>query len=590
MDGNKRKDEKLLSSDVEGLLTENLNRLWSSLIVRTLVNSGINHFYLSPGMRNAPLIAAVANQPKAKIFMGIDERAQAYRAMGHAKASGTPGVLICTSGTALANYTPAMAEAKKSSIPMIILSADRPAELVAGDANQTVVQEHFFNNITNHYLSLSVPSEEVTPSRLSSCVANLIARSLSPRKGPVHMNLPFRGPLDDTPGKISDSYIEKIGASRSPTHYLPEVFAPESALEEVVGLLKSSASTILVLGMLPSNLKTTNIRTLIQHLQIPIYPDVTSSVKYCYCLNDKIVPAFDHPEVLEQYERNRPELIIHLGGRLVSKHYYNFLEANPDIKLVTVNDTFNHEDPSFTSAVRINANPEIFSSQLMKRLEGIKLKQDLSSCLNWRTFVDKKIAIIDDGPFCYPSISKSTIELIPQNTTLYLGNSTVIRSFDSYISPEISKNIRVVSNRGASGIEGLIASACGVNDSSSQKMLTLVLGDLSFLHDLNSLKLLSESPGKIVTIVVNNQCGGIFSLLPVARDEKLIQLLTTPHGLQFEKACDMFSIKYKMVKSTDDFKKCYQSAISDEQHVVIEALIDNQLNTKIYSQLKTVRL
>ncbi|MDO9181064.1 MAG: thiamine pyrophosphate-binding protein, partial [Bacteriovorax sp.] len=219
------------------LLSENINRIWASLIIDEFLKNNITQFYLSPGMRNAPLIAAMSNaknyNPKIKIIMCIDERAAGYRALGFAKAQGLPAVLVCTSGTAMANYMPAVVEAKKSNLPMIILSADRPPEVTFCDDNQTMDQTKFYGNYVQGEMSLGAPSFEISPLALTSSLSNLIHKSLFPQRGPVHFNCAFREPLEKTILPIPDDYknlasiqIEHIGPS---TRYMNLNTTPKSA-------------------------------------------------------------------------------------------------------------------------------------------------------------------------------------------------------------------------------------------------------------------------------------------------------------------------------------------------------------------------
>ncbi len=189
------------------LLSENPARLWASLIADQLVKQGVHAFYLCPGMRNAPLVAALLSIPQARLYVGADERATAYRALGHAKLSAAPVAILCTSGTALANMHPAAIEASKSDVPLIVISADRPPETVMGDANQTMPQLGLLTPFWRQELGLPTPSFDIRPGALARMLAAPLARASWPHPGPVHLNIPFREPLDLTPSPVPSDYL-----------------------------------------------------------------------------------------------------------------------------------------------------------------------------------------------------------------------------------------------------------------------------------------------------------------------------------------------------------------------------------------------
>jgi 2-succinyl-5-enolpyruvyl-6-hydroxy-3-cyclohexene-1-carboxylate synthase len=572
------------------ILSENLSRLWSSLIIGELLNNDIDTFYVSPGMRNAPLIAAICNNENAKIKLGIDERAQAYRALGYSKATGKTSVLICTSGTALANYMPAIIEAKKTGIPLLVLSADRPIELATSDANQTIDQVKFYGEHVCGHLNLGAPTIEISPQALASSIDNLLFKSKYPTSGPVHMNCPFREPLDDTKQSIPENYlsesIQVLSRKKFTSYPLPDQSCNQDALIKIAKQLNSIKKGLLVIGSLPPSMNKGAIKEFIEKLGWPVFLDVSSSLKYSYSIKDNCIPTFDHSEVFDQYVLNRPEMILHIGGRTTSKHYYRYLETYKEVLHISVNLSSAKEDPSHQTLHRVVAAPDIFCHQ-MTSLLNVSAKQD--SKPNWYEFINAKKDIIEKAPLTYPSLSKSLIEKIPNKSNLYIANSTVVRSFDNYISLEDKKDLNVYTNRGVSGIEGLVASACGVADI-SQEPTTLVIGDVSFLHDLNSLALLKEVNNQLIIVLVNNGGGGIFTLLPIAKDKTILPYMSTPHEHQFDYAAKLFEINYNKVFDIHSFNDSYQKAIESKSHQIIELIIDNDKNIEIFKKLKTVKV
>lgn len=583
------------------LLTENINRVWSSLIIDEFLKNKISQFYLSPGMRNAPLIAALVNAQKLyietdrklEIITCIDERAAGYRALGYTKATGLPAVLICTSGTAMANYMPAVVEAKKSNLPIIILSADRPPELTFCDDNQTMDQTKFYGDYVQGEMNLGAPSIEISPLALTSSLSNLIHKSLFPQKGPVHLNCAFREPLEDTIIPLPEKYLnlasEQIKRSGPSTRYMNLNTTPtKSDIAEIAQILKSSKSAILVIGSLNPNEDKTPVIEFINKFNCPTYFDVSSSLKYQFNLSDNSLPTFDHPEVQETLLKDPPETIFHIGGRLTSKHYYSFLKQVPSINLITLNLNKEKEDPSHHTKIRINAD---INSTLLALSHELKetnlLKKQLP--LNFEAFTLSKIKLIDEGPLAYPMISKVIVDHIKDDSILYIGNSTVVRSFDAYFSYDNRKNITVATNRGVSGIEGFIASSCGYIDG-IDKEVYLVIGDVSFIHDLNSLYFLKTLKRPLKIILVNNDGGGIFTLLPIHKEQEVLNYITSPHGQTFKKTAEMLEIDYIEVSDRKTLISSFKNLQEAKHHCLMEVFVDSKTNKEVYDKLRTIKL
>ena len=571
------------------MLSNNLSNLWSSIIIDELIKSNVTDFFISPGMRSAPLVNSLLSKTDVNLYIGIDERAQAYRALGSAKTTGRTSTLICTSGTALANYLPAIIEAKKSAIPMIVLSADRPIELSSSDANQTIDQTKFYAQHVMTDACLGAPTEQIGPEVIRNTINHLLFRSLYPNKGPVHFNIPLREPLDETLEEISDAYISKCKLSfekKMQTSYRSPIQSLESeVIEQVANLIENTEEGILVIGSLNPSMPKEEVKKFIKNLNWPKHIDISSSLKFNYSLDDQIIPTFDHPEVFDTLTKNPPKTIIHLGGRTTSKHYYRFIEENPEIELITINWSEQKEDPSQMTDMRIVSQVDQFCSQMNKK----SFTSTSRINIDWKEFVTKKISLIDSAPLCYPYISKNIVEILREDSLLYISNSTIVRSFDNYISKDSKKSLRILTNRGVSGIEGLMASAIGSAEG-CKKYTTLVIGDISFLHDLNSLQMLKETNASLCIVLINNSGGGIFTLLPIAKNEKLLPYLTTPHNFNFKKNCEGFDLKHVEVTTSEEFTKQFTMAQEKEEKIIIEVKVDNDQNIEIYKQLKTLKL
>jgi 2-succinyl-5-enolpyruvyl-6-hydroxy-3-cyclohexene-1-carboxylate synthase len=577
MDRDWRQNRECSMYDVERY--GNINRIWSALIIDTFFNKGIKSYFTSPGLRNAPLLSSITHKKEIKIYSGIDERSMAYRALGYAKASGMPGVLVCTSGTAMANYLPAVIEAYQTNIPLIILSADRPKKLVETGDNQAIKQQHMFGNYVRSELELEVPVHATGPQELVDIVSRFLNQNA--RQGPIHINLPFEEPLDQSDDQTSDEY-RTLARTVCFTEFLQRNSSSIKLPE-----LSSKKKTLLVLGPTPEFQSIELLKKLIEASNLPCLIDIGSGLKFSDIKHHLVLPSFEHPEVSELLKENAPEIIIHLGGRLVSKHYYNFLKSSPETEVLLVGnkDIYTHPASSPKWEVKMPLNE--FYELASKTGYLNKLTPYTFDC---QSIIGKKEEIIEASPFSFPIISKRIIELMPTPSALYLGNSTTIRSFDAFASTKThNKEIKVLTHRGASGIEGFNAAALGFAEESGLKTV-LVHGDIGFMHDLGSLLMHQNIKTPLINIVVNNKGGGIFDHLPISKDVETLPLIRTEHDRDFKGLCNWLNISYYKAENILEFEKSFKAAISKEEVCVIEASVDQVKNLAVYEHLKTLKL
>lgn len=577
-------------------ITMNINHIWAALTVHELIMQGVRQFYIAPGMRNAPLIAALTelkeNGYDFNFEVVMDERALAYRALGFSKVTGIASALICTSGTALANFLPAVIEAKKSQVPLIILSADRPHELINSDDNQTIEQTHFYRPWVNYDLNLGDPSEQITPRALATSVSELFFKSLFPNPGPVHMNLMMREPLGFEDTNVSETYknlaLKTLQEKKPATQYeIPQFLLNPKALGQMIYDINKARKGLLVIGSLPNTLSREKIQNFINKLSFSFFLEVGSSLKYAYNLNDDQIPTFDHPEVQQVLKDDPPDLVIHLGGRLTSKFYYQFLSNNPDLNLYVLNSTENKEDPTHTVKKRFVIDLDTTLSQLIDCIEN---KPRSHYQFGLEEFISNKIKFLENAPLSFPVVSKTFIDIMPENLQILLGNSTAIRTFDSYFSNNIKKHFHVFTNRGVSGIEGFIATALGISDASLQDVF-LILGDVSFIHDFNSIFMLNKKTHSFIKIVLlNNGGGAIFTLLPIKKDKNILDIITTPHDFEFS-ATKLLNenIQYLAAKDRNEYQKGLNWLLNTKSHAILEVHIDDKTNSEVYERLKTIR-
>ncbi len=542
----------------------NHTRVFAKTLIDFLINNDVIHFFISPGMRNSPLIWAAHYHPDALIYDGIDERAHAYRALGFTKATGKTACLICTSGTALANYFPTIIEAYKTGYNLLIISADRPPKLIKGNANQTIIQQNIYGVYSNYNLDHYCDNTQESFDRLRDHLPHVI-KSLS-LPGATHINLGFDEPLDHTENSINFLYeIDHLKIRLNETK-------PAPLLQN-----KLTKKPLFVVGDHNENVKDLN--ELVKIFPTSFYLDVTSGIKFNH--NTKSIPSFDHPEVYQYFSDHPPTEIIHLGGRVVSKQYYKYLKENEDIKLTIVHNSHLEQDPAQRADIHIK-------SSIIDYLKSIVHNFEDQNNNYFKEFIEQKSALIEKGPLSYPSISKMAIESFKEGVNLFFGNSTFIRSFDYYASPKTDKHFNVYANRGASGIEGLVASAQGVSLNNTPTVL--FIGDISLIHDLNSLINTHHYQTPLLIICANNSGGGIFDLLPISKDKELLEHITTEPKIDFKSLCEGAKIDYQLIESKNNYSEQIKHWNKSPKTCLWDIQFKREDNLYIYEKLRTLNL
>ncbi len=575
-------------------LLNHMNTLWPVLIVSELAKNGIRTYFVSPGNRNVPIIAALAATDGVCVKFCMDERAAAYQALGHAKSAGEPGVLVCTSGTAAANYYPALIEAHRDAVPMIVWSADRPPELSCADANQTIEQQDLYGRFAVKRLNLPCPSVDYPVEALLSMICDLAGV----KNGPVHINLPFREPLLPAsgcdPAAVSDQdpsvrgIMDILNNPYPYTRYVEAAgYGPAAApagdpvVSRVAEMLGGCKRGLVVAGRLTPPEDPEMIVSFAEKRQWPVFCDIASGIKGHFSEAFEI-PFFDHPEAARLVLAYDPEVIVQFGTGLVSKAYYDIiLEGNnrPPV-LIQVTPKKGVRDP----AHRVDFKMAMTAREGIMALERVAyLNPDAKAVLKlasgFETLVREIGRSTPEDRLSHPLIAKMIFGLIPGNEALFTGNSLVIRAFDMAVPPA-GKKLDVVSNRGVSGIEGNIATGVGFAESSG-KRTTVVLGDLSLLHDLNSLMLAARSRIPVIVIAINNSGGRIFERLPVADFDGIPEgWVTTPHQYTFEMAAGQFNLPYQRAGTPEELIRAYESALGKHHSAFIEISLfpDEDLN------------
>ncbi len=560
-----------------------LNHAWARTIIDELVCSGVTCFCVSPGSRSTPLAVAVARHPEAQAVVHFDERGAAFFALGYARAAGRAAGWITTSGTAVANGLPAVVEAGIEAIPMLLLTADRPPELRETGANQTIDQVGIFGRHVRWQFDLPAASELVDEGALRTTANQAAYRA---RRGPVHLNCMFRKPLQptaDPPGAQPD--LEKAHTIYADS----EITVSSGAVAELAKRLSAAQHGLIIAGRLPLTLPKEAAAQLAERLQWPLLADVNSGLRFGPGPGTRIA----HYDLLlgtKQFcEVSHPDAVLYLGRPAVSNRLRQFLsEAHPSLFALAA-DAPGRLDPTHQVTHRYETSIAPFCEALAAALPDAKGGEwlakwqdaDASAAQRLDTFFD------DDDRAGEPEIARIISKRAPDDSGLFLASSMPVRDVDRFAAGG-GPRLTAAANRGASGIDGTVASAAGLAHGLGRKV-TLLIGDLALLHDLNSLALLRHTKAPVIVVVINNDGGGIFSFLPIAEFPDVFEnYFGTPHGLAFEAAADLFSLQYRLTEGKKHFEKTYAAACASQAPAIIEVQTNREENRLLHDKIDRI--
>jgi 2-succinyl-5-enolpyruvyl-6-hydroxy-3-cyclohexene-1-carboxylate synthase len=556
----------------------NINLLWASLFIEELVRNNIRDFCIAPGSRSTPLTLAVANRNDVNTHLHFDERGLGFLALGIALAEKKPVVIITTSGTAVANLYPAVIEARQSEVPLIILSADRPPELINCGANQAIEQYAIFAGYPVFFQQIPSPTLSIKPNYLLTTInQGLVKQKNSP--APIHFNIAFPEPL--YPQQQDIDYQEYCAplkqwlTNNTPfTRYSGHKWQCSSTLDaELAG-----KKVLIIAGRLQDKNQADCIAQFAQSNHYPLLADIQSSLTG----QPNNLFYYDLLLVNREFQKQLAEadIIIQFGDKLISKRLAQFIEQFAgEYWLIKNGDQC--VDPDHQLSERIDCNASEWIKSQSTTLPAID-KSWLTGLAEYNRQIQQKIVtpFLENNRFCEINIVHSLDKLLPGKSPLFIGNSMPIRICDMFMRQNHSC---IYSNRGASGIDGLVATAAGVGKA-TRKITTLLIGDTSFLYDLNSLALLKQLDAPFIIIVINNDGGAIFNLLPVPAQQKQ-KFYQLPHGLTFAETCRQFAIDYYQPKELTEFMDNYQTAAKNSLSL-IEICVKNDQTSKQLEQLK----
>lgn len=566
-----------------------ITSLWSSIVIEELIRQGADFFCISPGSRSTPLTVAVARNAKARWKMFADERSAGFFALGYGRATGKPAVLICTSGTAVANYFPAVVEASMDFQPMLVLSADRPFELLECGANQTIRQEGMFGSYTRWNIQLPLPSREVPLKALLSAIAYAVAKTLGSPAGPVHLNQPFREPLEPENPDLKEPWLDqkqewlKTGHPSS-LSALPEKYPDSGTVARVRQVLSNTKQPLIIAGSMQSTEEGDAVRELALDLQVPLYADLSSGIR----LRSDVHPwqlAFQSSGFTRHF---RPDLVLHFGGHIIAKHPpAALMEWNPEHYIV-VRPHADRFSPDHNVTLSIEASITCTSASLKgsrTTLSGMNTESAEEFFRRAGEEIDAET--LDLQPVTEISAARLTSRLITPQQLLFISNSMPVRDMDTYGFNGHHNGIRIGINRGVSGIDGILSTAAGFAEG-YRKPATLIIGDIAFLHDLNALSLLSNLTVPLQIIVLNNNGGGIFSFLPVSAYSDIFEThFATPQNYSIRSAAETFGVNYASPQTNGEFSEMYKAASASNRSTVIEVKGSRQENLQLHRSLQS---
>ncbi len=544
-------------------------------ILVAMQQQGIQDAVISPGSRSTPvalLLAQLADEHHLNLYVDVDERSAAFFALGLIKQLNRPVLLVCTSGTAAANFYPAICEAKISHLPLIVLTTDRPPELTNIGAPQALDQDHFYGNQVKQFCQLPLASnnaDELDYVRLT--VQRLVVAAQTSPCGPIHFNLPLRKPLmPQLPANFQTTSQSKI-------HFEPQVSSlDQSVLERIHHSLQGKRGLIIA-GPNWINDDFTTMGQWAVRSSWPILADPLSQLRGKY--SSVVISNYDLfvslPEIMDKL---KPEVIIRTGATVVSAALTSWLKSlhipiyylDPNQELNDASRTATHIIPT-TAAAFFN---DLATTPVANWLSNWQAVQSL---------VNQQLSLPDSTQdLCEPLVPIMLSKMLPSPSQLFVSNSMPIRDVDTYFSTT-SPNISIYCNRGANGIDGVISSALGMSVRSKQSNF-LLIGDLAFFHDMNGLMMATRYHIQLRIIVINNNGGGIFSFLPQAGASDFEDLFGTPQNLNIQAVAQLYDCAYQKVTTVAQLTSALKPPIKGLE--IIEVITSRRKNVSQHNHLQ----
>lgn len=551
------------------------NKLQAQELMLAMSTYGLTKAVISPGSRNAPLTISLTANSEIDCYSVVDERAAGFFALGMAQQSAKPVVLTCTSGSALLNYYPAIAEAYYSNIPLIIVSADRPEHLIDRGDGQTIRQKNVFEN---HILdSVNLIEDEPSLNRISQALKAAISQS-----GPVHINMPFNEPIYELMQGYYPSLLEDFQKQKA---YVPakEVPLPVDELKVYANKWNSSSRKLVLIGAkMPNELAEIQVAKLLKDPSVLVFCESLSNIHHPNLINqiDQLIFLLKEDEL----EALRPDILVTYGGLIVSKKIKQVLRSYSPKEHWHV-DALGVLDTYFCLTKHFEISPELFWSQFFFLTED-NLNSNYQSFWLKRRNVhrERQLSFIEKLPYCDLKVFSEVVKELPSRCMLQLSNSSVVRYVQLF---EMKPQVYSFANRGTSGIDGSSSTAIGAALVKQDELPTVFIsGDTSFMYDSNAWWN-SYVPSNLRVIVINNNGGGIFRILPGPSSTEALSFFETSHNRSVEHLCKMHSLDYLSYRGEGGLANKLSTFFNVKESVsaaVLEIFVPKQANDKIIKE------
>jgi 2-succinyl-5-enolpyruvyl-6-hydroxy-3-cyclohexene-1-carboxylate synthase len=541
------------------------NHAFAATFVDELAAGGLEAACIAPGSRSAPLAMALARHPAIRVFVHVDERSCSFFALGLAKATGRPVALLCTSGTAAAEFHPAIVEADHSGTPLLVLTADRPPELIGVGANQAVEQARLYGGAVRWYHDPGPPAD--FPGAVAAwrrLAARAMAEAAGSPPGPVHLNLPFREPLTPLPGTEPASLGEPgSGGSLAAGRRVPDA----RMVEDLAAAVRASRRPLLVAGEMRDGHGLRNaVDRLARAAGMPLLAEPSSQLRLRGATG--LVEAYDALLRVPSWAGGQaPDLVLRLGASPTSKPLNQWLASHPcETFIVDPDSPWRDPDSLGTRMFRcdqaalLEAVVDLVPAPSDDWQQGwVQAGQAAAAALE---------AALEATPMFEAHAVRALAGLLPDPADLLAGSSMPIRDVDTFW-PAAMPGQRFLGNRGASGIDGLVSTGLGIA-AAGRAPAALVLGDLSLYHDMNGLWALRRHGLRATVVVLDNNGGGIFSFLPQAEHADVFEeLFGTPLDLDLQRVGQLYGLDTCVVTSADQLQGALSGALHARGSVLV---------------------
>jgi 2-succinyl-5-enolpyruvyl-6-hydroxy-3-cyclohexene-1-carboxylate synthase len=573
----------------------NRNTALASAMAEELARCGVRRAAVSPGSRSTPLAVALWREPAIEVTVILDERSAGFFALGTALASGTPAVVLCTSGSAAANLHPAVAEADEAGVPMVVLTADRPPELRDIGAGQTIDQLKLYGEAVRWFCEVGTHEADddgLLHFRSVACRAYAAAAG-DPMPGPVHLNVPWRDPLAPIAVDGDVTATDRLaleGRRDRPLNAVTSAIAhvDEALLDRLAESIEGTPRGLIVAGRQPNAQLAEPVATLAASAGYPVLAEPTSQLRRGSHDRSLVMSAYDaiargRPADLQ------PELIVRFGDMPTSKPLRQWLAAIEDLDQIVVDANGSWREPTRRAATLVRADPAGTARALSERLgrlrPGASAVAGSPFASGWvdaesavRAAVDDRIATLDE--LSEPGAWHALARALRDGDSVLAASSMPVRDLETFVRPG-PEGVRFASNRGANGIDGLVSTAAGLAAGSGSRTWA-VLGDLALFHDLGGLAAAREVP-HLRLVILDNSGGGIFHFLPQAEalpETEFEALLGTPAGLDPLAAAELFGLSAEAPSSPGEL----DAALAGDSRMIV-VRTDRRRNVELHREL-----